>query len=74
VNDSLSRIEFTLENRVKKAHATQLEISGLQAGNYSVTVDGRSKAFQMKGGEASQTVDLAVGASATAKVSIARAR
>jgi hypothetical protein len=74
VSNTLSRIEFTLENRVKNAHVTRLEISGLPAGNYSVTVEGQGQSSQIKGGETSQSVDLTVGTSATARVSIVRAR
>jgi hypothetical protein len=73
VNDTLTRIQFTLENRAKGAHSTELEISGLPAGNYRVTVDGNAKTFQSKGGEASQMIDLSV-RTAEAKVSIERAR
>jgi len=41
VNDDLSRIQFTVENRTGGAHSTGLSIEGLPAGEYDVSVGGR---------------------------------
>jgi hypothetical protein len=41
VNDDLSRIQFTMENRTGGAHSTGLSIEGLPAGEYDVSVGGR---------------------------------
>jgi hypothetical protein len=73
VNDALTDIGFMLENRVKAAHKGQLEISGLQPGNYTITVDGRSKTFKIENTKTSKILDLPVGAAATAKVAIEKA-
>lgn len=39
---SLRRIAFTLENRAGSAHETPVDVAGLPAGSYQVTVDHRS--------------------------------
>ncbi|HEY3383531.1 MAG TPA: DUF5695 domain-containing protein [Vicinamibacterales bacterium] len=71
VADDLSRIEFTLENRTGTAHRTELAVSGLPAGTYTVTVDGQPAATIL-GSDREQTVTLAVGASPTLPVTIVR--
>jgi len=40
VDNSLSEIRFTLENRGGEQHVARLKVSGLPAGNYSVSEDG----------------------------------
>ena len=70
VSDTLDRIQFVLENRTGPAHTTGLSISGLPAGTYTVTVDGRAVAT-IAGAQAT-IVQLPVAAAATARVSIAR--
>ncbi|HVT81395.1 MAG TPA: hypothetical protein VHM90_12135, partial [Phycisphaerae bacterium] len=70
VNDALTRVAFTLENRAKAAHTGALELSGLPAGNYSVSVDGKAAAVKVTDSNASQVVDLPVGAGASAQVVI----
>jgi len=74
VNDALGKIQFTLENRVKSAHVAQLEIRGLPAGNYAAAIDGKAIQFQIQGKKEGRTIDLPVGAAATAKISIERSR
>jgi hypothetical protein len=74
VNDALTSIRFTLENRVKAAHKGQLEIRGLPPGNYTVTVDGRSALFKIENIKSSQILDLPVGPAATANVAIEKAQ
>lgn len=73
VNDALSKIEFTLENRGRGPHTTQLELSGLPGGNYSVTIDGKVQSLRVTETKARQVVNLPVGAGPTSKVSIERA-
>ena len=70
VNDDLSRIAFTLENRTGGAHTTGLSIAGLPAGQYDVTVDGKRAATL---GPPPATVPLPVAAGSSARVEI-RAR
>lgn len=71
VADDLSRIEFTLENRTGAAHETGLRVSGLTAGEYTVTVDGRP-AGTIRGSNDGQTIMLAVGASPTTAVTLSQ--
>ena len=70
VSDTLDRVQFVLENRSGPAHTAGLSVSGLPAGNYTVTVDGKSVA-SVSGGQAS-IVDLPVPAAASARVTIVR--
>jgi len=73
VNNSLTEISFTLENRSTTKHTTSLTISGLPAGKYSVKADG--KTIEEKELKAGQTwpVKLDVPAdSKQLKVSIAK--
>jgi hypothetical protein len=74
VNDALTNIRFTLENRVKAAHTGHLEIKGLPTGDYTVTVDGTSALFKIENIKTSQILDLPVGAAAMANVAIEKAR
>ena len=46
------------------------ELSGLPAGNYSVSVDGKAAAVKVTDSNASQVVDLPVGAGASVQVVI----
>jgi hypothetical protein len=71
IQDDLSRIEFTLENRTGRAHDTRLTLAGLPAGSYAVSVEGRTVAT-INGSSAEQKVMLPVGASPAAQVTIAR--
>jgi hypothetical protein len=73
VHDRLTKIQFTLENRVKAAHKAQLCINGLAAGEYRFTVDSQSQTVRMPGDAADHWLDLPVGAGATAKVTIEKA-
>jgi hypothetical protein len=70
VNDDLSRIQFTLENRTGGAHQTGLSIAGLPAGEYEVAVDGK-RVVTVNGTQPS-VVTLAVGAAASARITIRR--
>ena len=69
VEEDLSRIQFTLENRTGGAHTTGLTVAGLPAGAYEVTVDGQ-RAGGLRGGQR-QAVALAI-AGATARIEIRR--
>jgi hypothetical protein len=61
-NHSLSRIDFVLENRSHDAHQTNLEVRGLPAGTYKVSLNQASLAsFSVKAGE-SRNVKLALAA------------
>jgi len=72
VDDGLGRIQFTLENRTGHAHETGLRIAGLPAGEYAVTVGGRSVAT-VRGGSAQETrLALPVGEVASVPISIRR--
>ena len=73
VNDKLTKIQFTLENRVKAAHKAQLCINGLAAGDYRITVDGQAQTIRMPGDAADHWLELPLGAAATAKVTIEKA-
>ena len=73
VQDDLSHIEFTLENRTGGPHRTRLSVAGLPARDYVVTVDGRRTAT-IKGTEDAQNILLPVGAAPTSHVTIARSR
>lgn len=70
VNDKLTKIQFTLENRVKAAHKAQLCINGLADADYKFTVDGQSQTVRMPGDAADHWLELPVGSSPTAKVTI----
>ena len=70
VSDSLDRVQFIVENRTGPAHESVLSISGLPAGNYTMTVDGRA-AGKISGGDAKTLLPIPV-SGATARVSIAR--
>jgi hypothetical protein len=70
INDGLSKIRFTLENRAKSEHKGQLELSGLPAGDYRISVDGKANPFKIADSKTSQVVDLPIGAAATAEVAI----
>ena len=70
VADDLSRIQFMLENRTGGAHQTGLSISGLPAGDYEVTVDGK-RAGTIKGTQPS-VVRLTVGTAPSARITIRR--
>jgi hypothetical protein len=71
VSDDLSSIRFRLENRGGDAHNTGLYVSGLAAGDYAVSVDGRSVGT-VKGGAEETRVSLPVGTGASAQVTIVR--
>ncbi len=73
VNDALSRIAFTLENRVQAAHTGSLELSGLAAGNYTLTIDGKATPLKIADSATTQVIDLPLSVAATAKVSIEKA-
>jgi hypothetical protein len=71
VNDELSRIQFTLENRTGGPHTTGLTIEGLPSGEYDVIVGGK-KATGAWGGK-SQLVSLAI-SGASVRVEINRVK
>src|SRR5262249_30051717 len=72
VNDALSKIAFTLENRAKAAHQGQLELNGLPAGKYTLTIDGKTVPITIADGKPSQPIALPVGGAVTAVVVIER--
>ena len=72
VSDTLDRVQFVLENRAGRTHDTGLAISGLPAGEYSITVDGRPVG-KLTGGDERSFIQLAV-SSETARVTIAALR
>ena len=71
VADDLSRIEFVLENRAGAPHRTGLTVSGLPAGEYTVTVDGRP-AGTIQGAHDEERVTLPLDGSATSTVVLVR--
>jgi len=71
VEDDLSRIQFTLENRAGRAHQTGLTLRGLPAGDYAVTVDGRAVGT-VRGTSGGTRLALPVGEGPTARVAIVR--
>jgi hypothetical protein len=71
VNDELSRIQFTLENRTGGAHTTGLTIEGLPPGEYDVIVRGK-KAAGASGGK-NQLVSLPI-SGASVRVEITRVK
>jgi len=70
VSDSLDRVQFVVENRTGRTHASLLSISGLPPGSYTMTVDGHA-AGKISGGEAKTLLPIPVTGN-TARVSIAR--
>ena len=71
VQDDLSRIEFTLENRWGRAHEARLDVRGLPAGRYDVVVDGRRvRTVRSDGGV--QTIALPLSGTGAAGVVIGR--
>ncbi|MEO5895029.1 MAG: DUF5695 domain-containing protein [Vicinamibacterales bacterium] len=70
VGDALDRLQFVIENRSGGAHETGLSISGLPAGNYTLTIDGRA-AGSVAGGDARSVVPLRINGN-SARVVIAR--
>ncbi len=71
VQDDLSRIEFTLENRWGRAHEARLDVRGLPAGRYDVVVDGRRvRTVRSDGG--AQTIALPLTGAHPAGVVIGR--
>jgi hypothetical protein len=72
VSDTLDRIQFVVENRTGRAHDTGLTISGLPAGEYTITVDGRS-AETLPGGADAVLLRLPISSPLT-RVTIATAR
>jgi hypothetical protein len=71
VADDLSRVQFTLENRTGGAHETTMSIAGLPAGDYTVSIDGRT-VTSIKGTRIDALVTLPVPAAKGADVVIAR--
>jgi hypothetical protein len=71
VNDTLTRIQFALENRLKVDHTAQLDLGGLP-GKYNVTMNGTSVATVTDAGSSSIVVNLPVSAAALATVTIER--
>jgi hypothetical protein len=72
-SDSLERIQFTVENRTGGAHETGLWIAGLPQGRYTVTA-GSQRIADVTGGSKKTRVGLPVGAAATTRIEIVRAR
>jgi Family of unknown function (DUF5695) len=73
INDKLSNIQFTLENPAKAAHKVQVCLNGLPAGEYKVNVDNQSQTIKLPGDAADHWLELPLGATATAKVTIQKA-
>jgi Family of unknown function (DUF5695) len=44
ISDSLNNVAFRVENRAARPHSTEMRITGLPAGNYAITVDGKQVA------------------------------
>jgi hypothetical protein len=74
VNDALTKIQFTLENRAKAAHKAQLQICGLPSGEYLVSVDGEKTPHTIADSKASQRLELPVGTGATADIVIEKVK
>jgi hypothetical protein len=70
VNDALTKLQFTLENHLKSPHQGQLELSGLAAGDYRISVDGKATPLKIADSKASQVVNLPIGPAATAAIAI----
>jgi uncharacterized protein DUF5695 len=73
VADDLSRVEFTVENRTGGAHSTDLTLSGLPAGNHTVTVGGR-RAATVRGSNTPIKIALPIAAGESTPIVIARSR
>ncbi len=73
VNDALTKLQFTLENHVKSPHQAQLELSGLAAGDYRISIDGKATPLKIADSKASQVVNLPIGPAATAAIVIEKA-
>jgi Family of unknown function (DUF5695) len=71
VADDLSRVEFVLENRTGRAHQTGLMLAGLPAGQYLVSVDGKT-VTTIEGVRGEQLIALPVPGSSSAHVVIVR--
>lgn len=71
VNDDLSRVQFTVENRTGGAHTTSLSLAGLPAGEYTVTVDGKQLA-KTQGGASESKIALPIAAAASSRVVISK--
>ena len=70
-DDGLARIQFTLENRTGGEHQSGLRIAGLPAGEYAITIGGRTVATMRGGAAQENNVALPVSAAATVQVTIA---
>lgn len=71
-DDSLSRIDFSIENRSGEAHETSLQLRGLPAGSYGLSLDGQPIAsFSSRSGE-EQSLKLPIGAAGTERLIIIR--
>src|SRR5262249_45017332 len=71
IADDLSNVAFRIENRAGRPHATHLRISGMPAGNYSISVNGGQVAT-FSGSDQEQIVPVPLPTGQDAAVTIAR--
>ena len=71
ISDDLSNVAFRVENRAKRAHDTQIRISGMPAGNYAISIGG-SQVSTFSGSDQEQIVRIPIRSAADAAVTIAR--
>jgi len=69
--DDLSTVAFRIENRAGRPHDTHLRISGMPAGNYAVSVDGR-QAATFSGSDQEQIVRVPLPSGEDSAVTVAR--
>lgn len=71
ISDDLNHLAFRIENRAGRPHATQMRISGMPAGAYEISVNGR-RAATFSGSEQEQIVKIPLPGAGDAAVTIAR--
>ena len=71
ISDDISRIEFRIENRAGRPHATQMRISGLPSGDYAIGENG-TQAARFSASDKEQIVRIPLPSGDDAAVTIAR--
>ena len=71
ISDDLSSIAFSVENRARRSHDTQVRISGMPSGNYAISVNG-TRVAAFSGSDQEQIVAIPLRSAADAAVTIAR--